>query len=1656
MNRMHWAIVLVACLWGGGAMPASGSEAAPDAPAVQGGDVGGTDPGGDEPEDPGDPGDPQDPNTRAVGDSQVYQEYAERMRSAEMVSPLGSEIFGESVNLFDGATTFNSTDIDIPGNSALPVRLQRRFEIQRVPQMVGSEFGGLGNWDIDVPYISGVFPTGNLWGHFPATGVTVPRCSSNYVPAVSAPFELRDVWSGNSVHLPGQGDKEVLYTDSRAHSGPGYMIPVSGGPYRWTTRDRDYLTCTTSMSNPFMGEGFILHTADGWKYTFDYGVTRNAGRLGQGTNQIHRVRVLLLATRVEDPFGNYVAYTYNLSGYPTLIQGFLKNGGGFSLERTISIDYTSGPGCIGTRACSASAHGRTWNFSYDSAGRLQRVYQPQATDISRPFWEYGYIGNLDVPYQNWDGNSGAICQAVPEDGPHPFKLVISHPSSAKGEFSFDYVRTYRSGVALKRGCVTQGGNGKITVPYFSDGFQLGSKKISGPGLPATEWYHNYDFPNPVSVGVFGFCADSAACAAHPLERTVMVAQPDGTAVLHRFGIKFDVNHGRLLGTQTRSSTASNPPSSAILTTTTLDYFSGTPTLFPDIYGISYGADDPNSVRVRPVIAEAETRQGTTFSRTYSLGHFDRFARPKRVTKSGSHSRTEDTVYRDRDDPAWILGRVQSVSLATGTEMEAYDHHPVTLARTAEYRFGRLIRTMQYRADGTLEWVRNAGLATQETRIGVPHRGIPQSITYPDQTSTSATVNDHGQITSVTTERNYITNYDYREDGRLYRIRRTDPDPQVWNSTQISFAPAGPEYGVAPGHWTQVVTTGNGTKRTVFDALWRPVVTVLEPGDSDPRITVRRYDHAGRETFVSHPVAFGTVTSVNKGASTVYDALGRVTATTLDSELGLLGTLTTYPGSAFMKVFVNARGYSTTTEFKTFDAPSEDFPSRIIEPESTTTEIARDEFGMPTAVTRSGNFQGSMLSTTRSYVYDTHKRLCKTVEPETFATVRAYDAAGNVEWQASGQDFSGYQNPFECQHGLVPASQKTSYTYDTRNRLRDTIHGDNSPAIHVTYHADGLPWTVHSGGHNWTYAYNGRGLLTSEHLNSGTSSFSIGHDYNANGHEASLTYPDGSSVDFAPNGLGEPTRAGAYATGATRHLNGALKGFSYGNGVVRHSTQTLNRGLPDAITETKGGTTILADNYDWDENANVTAIASTAPGDIRSRWMSYDGRDRLTGTYFGSLGAQLSFTYDPLDNLRSYFTPGRVYTHDYDPVNGRLTGIRNETHAPMYAYAYDGTAGKRGHVTTRTKTSFDPNTQVYTFDLGNRLVQLGGSFNETYTYDGHGRRTTRQVGAAAKTFQIYAMDGKLLQVGATGAPGSERYVYFGKHLVAKLVTGAGGSTTVRYQHTDGLGSPTVETTAGGTEIPGSRLLHEPYGLVSGGTPVQGPGFTGHVLDLATGLSYMQQRYYDPVAGRFLSVDPVATDAGTGGNFNRYWYANNNPYKFTDPDGRMASMKDHPSLKGSVRTFVMNDDSGGGGGEEVKDITECRTAGCTNPALVGAAKKTADVASDVADVVDDQVTDPTNYLAGPALKGIGLGVKAGVGALVFKTTKDAVVAAEKLGFKRINETIKGQAIFSDGKRFITRDIDGHNGGAWKMADSVRNLGSKETRMGTFDANLNKIGD
>jgi RHS repeat-associated protein len=152
--------------------------------------------------------------------------------------------------------------------------------------------------------------------------------------------------------------------------------------------------------------------------------------------------------------------------------------------------------------------------------------------------------------------------------------------------------------------------------------------------------------------------------------------------------------------------------------------------------------------------------------------------------------------------------------------------------------------------------------------------------------------------------------------------------------------------------------------------------------------------------------------------------------------------------------------------------------------------------------------------------------------------------------------------------------------------------------------------------------------------------------------------------------------------------------------------------------------------------------------------------------------------------------------------------------------------------------------------------------------------------------VYDQSGQLLFSSAKQGTSlwTTRFVYLGGKLIAE--TDANGVTT--YEHTDALGSPVARTSAAGQLL--SRTRYEPYGGFAAGnynpgsTGLTDLGFTGHVNDPDTGLVYMQQRYFDPIAGRFMSVDPVVTNANTGKSFSRYEYASNNPYRFIDPDGR----------------------------------------------------------------------------------------------------------------------------------------------------------------------------
>jgi RHS repeat-associated protein len=417
----------------------------------------------------------------------------------------------------------------------------------------------------------------------------------------------------------------------------------------------------------------------------------------------------------------------------------------------------------------------------------------------------------------------------------------------------------------------------------------------------------------------------------------------------------------------------------------------------------------------------------------------------------------------------------------------------------------------------------------------------------------------------------------------------------------------------------------------------------------------------------------------------------------------------------------------------------------------------------------------------------------------------------------------------------------------------------------------------------TYAYNKRRLLTGESQASGSNTWTVGYGYDGNASLSTLVYPDdlaapgARTVAYAPNALGQPTQAGSYASNVTYYPNGAIAGFTYGNGIVHTLTQNT-RGLPAISEDANGATPVHHDEYTYDNVGNVLYIVDGVAGNRGDRDMVYDNVNRLTSATSPMFGTA-SYTYDAADNLRHVAVTAGSQARDQDycyDEHWRLTNVKTggcDGGTTIVGLGYDA----QGNLANKSGVA-------YTFDYGNRL-RSGGP--EMYRYDVQGRRIRSINSTGQVVYSLYAQSGQLLFQRDERASKRRQYIYLGGSLVAESDMQLVGSTaTVTYQHTDALGSPVATTNSAKSVLQHSE--YEPYGYLLNRPMEDGPGYTGHVTDAATGLVYMQQRYYDPLIGRFDSTDSITAYEKPVTNFNRYIYALNNPYLFTDPDGRDNSL------------------------------------------------------------------------------------------------------------------------------------------------------------------------
>jgi len=348
-----------------------------------------------------------------------------------------------------------------------------------------------------------------------------------------------------------------------------------------------------------------------------------------------------------------------------------------------------------------------------------------------------------------------------------------------------------------------------------------------------------------------------------------------------------------------------------------------------------------------------------------------------------------------------------------------------------------------------------------------------------------------------------------------------------------------------------------------------------------------------------------------------------------------------------------------------------------------------------------------------------------------------------------------------------------------------------------------------------------------------------------------------------------------------------------------------------------------------DNPNVAYLQRVWMGESLDTW---DERDTSHG---GSLKAQAddtagndltwstgAFGYDPSGNIKAIGND--TYTYD---TSSRL--VKAVVNGQTESYAYDSF----GNLTQKTIAGQSPTVPAIdstsnrlageAYDAAGNVTSNGSKIG--YIFDSAGSMAELDTNLGQQRRMIYTADderiGEMLDSNSirwkirdfntgqiqrefysAGTPSiswewTEDYYYAGGTPVAAEMESYWGGK--RHLHLDHLGS--VRMITNDARLRYSRNDFLPFGMEQSSSVQEATNFgffrsdpvkfTGHEreyygilnVDNTDYLDYMHARYYNPAAGRFLSVDPLGGNAYRPLTWNRYAYTLDNPLVFTDPAG-----------------------------------------------------------------------------------------------------------------------------------------------------------------------------
>ena len=275
------------------------------------------------------------------------------------------------------------------------------------------------------------------------------------------------------------------------------------------------------------------------------------------------------------------------------------------------------------------------------------------------------------------------------------------------------------------------------------------------------------------------------------------------------------------------------------------------------------------------------------------------------------------------------------------------------------------------------------------------------------------------------------------------------------------------------------------------------------------------------------------------------------------------------------------------------------------------------------------------------------------------------------------------------------------------------------------------------------------------------------------------------------------------------------------------------------------------------------IVSVSRDGKQKKAYTYDALNRIISEKDIDKEQEICYTYDNNGNILTKSVNGVVTSYAYEEGTDRLTSYGAET------IGYDGMGNPKSY-----------RGSELTWEKGRRLTSIEDETGEvTFGYDVFGQRNKKTAGGETTNY-IYENGNPLRQI--TGSEvmtfiyGSEGIIGFklgtSRYLYRKNVLGdveeiysAEGTLVGKYSYT-AFGECEIEADANG---------------IATKNPIR---YRGYYFDEETGFYYLKTRYYDPVTGRFITIDDVSYLApDTINGLNLYAYCGNNPVMRVDANG-----------------------------------------------------------------------------------------------------------------------------------------------------------------------------